>query len=150
MNESFTDRGRKALQYANQAARRHNQEKISPLMLCVGVVQAWLPENPQNELIYCALKTLGFTKGALLSNLRDRIGARNNDPGREQLPYDQPAQQIIQAAIRSAQSVNGYADNRHLLFALLRCEDSIVQSFFTEHNLTAERIQNALPKELVS
>lgn len=111
----FTDRARKVMQMANQAAQRLNHDYISSEHILLGISRegTWIAAVPS------------------IGAIADEV-IRLVQPGTEmvtmgKLPHSQNAKKVIEYAIESSQILNhNWVGVEHLLLGLLRLEDGIV------------------------
>lgn len=144
----YTDRARKALQYASQEAGRFMKAEVSRPMLCIGVLSAIRPNSNLSEPLEVALEGAGFHKSALLFELRQELGPRNGEEVTNHLPFDSAAEQVVLDSVATANSMGRSCVHlEDLFFTLLGCEDTILRPFWEQRNLTAELLKTFLPAD---
>jgi ATP-dependent Clp protease ATP-binding subunit ClpA len=112
MYERFTDRARKAMQMANQAAQKYNHEYVAPEHMLVGVLKAGgiAAFNVDNaaEILAAIEKHLASVAGPDMVTMG-------------KLPQTPRAKKVIEIAIKEATDLNhNYVGTEHMLLGLMQ------------------------------
>lgn len=133
MYERFTDRARKALQYANQEAVRRNHEFVGPEHILAGIAREG------NGLACAVLKARQVSLEVILGEVGRLVP---DGPGINQVtPVPRAltprARQIVELAMTIARELgHGYVGTEHLLLALAQEPETVAVAILTAAGIT--------------
>ena len=135
MFERYTDKARRVLVLAQEAARSLGAERIGPEHLLLGVLQ----NEDTNTATY--LEACGVNDEAVLMALQ----SNELSPTRGTLPFSDDAKAILDLTLREAvDSGSSYIGTEHVLLALLRSPDSLAGKILAAHNVELEAAREHL------
>ena len=133
MFEQFTDRARRVLAMANQAAGRLNHEFIAPEHLLLGLLRDGMGIGAN------VLMDLGVDLGQLIQKVEKehKIGAETVPIGK--LPQTPGLRKVIEYALEEAHNLHhNYVGTEHLLLGLLREEDGVAAQALSSSGIRLE------------
>lgn len=145
--ERFTDRTRKAMQLANQAAQRGNVEWIHPVHVLFGV----LHEGSGNACRFLRDIVGGEPGEKNYGGFFDAVKAAAPTAGGQvvmgRLPHTDGTKDVIAASIEAARSLgHNHVGTEHLLLGLLASPDPVVSKLFADAGVTADKVREAVAK----
>lgn len=139
MYERFTDRARKVMQLANQAAQQLNHEYVSTEHILLGLIREG------SGIAAYALKELGLDLPKIRAEVEKVV-----KPGPEmitmgRLPQTPRARKVIEAAIEEASALqHNYVGTEHMLLGLLHESEGPAFQVLTGLGLNADMVRGAV------
>ncbi|MGI9145643.1 MAG: Clp protease N-terminal domain-containing protein [Chloroflexota bacterium] len=135
--DKFTDRARRALQAALEAAQRFGRNEITAEHVLVGLLA------DRTSVAAHALAQLGIDLDALRSTAAARTGT--DDPPSSQVGLAASAKQAIELAVEEARALDHqYVGTEHLLLGLLRQGANSAAEVLLTGGITLQRTRNAI------
>ena len=139
MYEKFTDRARKIMQYANNAAVSMGHEYVGTEHILIGLIK----EGSGNgvEILQC----LRFDLAKVLIEARRLAPPTSHPFPTGKLPQTPRSKKVIEFAIDEARNLNdNYVGTEHLLLGLIREREGIAGRVLAESGLTIEDVREQL------
>lgn len=139
MYERFTDRARKVMQLANQAAQKLNHEYIGTEHILLGLLK-----NGAGVGI-TVLKNLGLNLAALEQEVLRVVAAGPDTVTEGKLPQTPRAKKVIEYSIEESRGLNhNYVGTEHLLLGLIRETEGIAAQVLAQLGVTLARAREAV------
>jgi ATP-dependent Clp protease ATP-binding subunit ClpC len=136
MYERFTDRARKVMQLANQAAQQFHHEYISTEHLLLGLVQEG------SGVAGNVLKNLDVDLLKVKRTVESQLSAGHDVVVLPKLSLTPAAQKVIEFASEEAHFLNhNYVGTEHLLLGLLRESEGVAATVLTGLGLTLDTVR---------
>jgi methylthioribulose-1-phosphate dehydratase len=138
----FTQRVRRDLQSAREAANALGNDYVGPEHMLLGLIR----EREGNAVH--ALTACHVDLAALQSTLEDAVRARGATRSAigPDLPYTRYAKRVLERALQAARDLDSqYVGTEHLLLGLLADDESEARRFLHAAGVTAERIRTHIP-----
>lgn len=135
MFEKFTDRARKTLALANQAAQTHRHEYIGTEHILIGLCKEG------GGIAVNALKKLGIKAEKLILDVSGLMKDGPDIVTMGKLPQTPRAKRCVELAIQAARDLNhSYVGTEHLLLGLLDEKDGLAAQVLASNGVTRENI----------
>src|SRR4030067_2327988 len=120
MNEMFTERARKAIEFARDEAARLKHDYIGTEHLLLGLVR--LGEGMAIEI----LRNIGIELGELKGSVEEIVQPSGGTMQMGQLPLTARAKKTLEVSGNEARALNSKdIDTQHILLALLKDEEGV-------------------------
>ena len=137
--ESWTDRARRAIAFAEDAARQSQCPQLEPGHVLLGLLST---DNGVGTAVLQALSVNLETARLQLERLVS-TGVCETHPG--VLPRGPGAQQVYALAKEQASLLqHNYIGTEHLLLGLLGVQDAVVKQIFKANNLTVDCVRDKI------
>jgi ATP-dependent Clp protease ATP-binding subunit ClpA len=142
MFERFTDRSRRAIDLAQEEARRLDHNYIGPEHILLGLIR-------EGEGVAArVLESLGISLEVVRQQVEEIIGRGQQAPQAD-IPYTPRAKKVLELALReSLQLGHHYIGTEHILLGLIREGDSVAAQVLSELsadlNLVRQRVIQVL------
>lgn len=141
MFDRFTDRARKAMWLARDAAMRHGHDYIAPEHMLLGVLET-------NGVGTDALKALNVPRRKLAAAVEKRLPAGVAMVTAGQLPFTPRAKTVLERSLEEAHAFeHNYICTEHLLLGLMRDEGN-AGTVLREAGLDADSVREEIGKLL--
>jgi len=139
MYERFTDRARRVMHFAQQAAQSFNHEYIETEHILIGLTQ-------ENGVAACVLRLLDIDLVKLRMEVEQILHRGPDMLSTGKLPMTPRAKRVMEYAIADAIALNhNYVGTEHLLLGLLREEEAIAAQVLKMHyGLTVEKVRQEI------
>lgn len=139
MYERFTDRSRKVMQLANQAALQLNHEYIGTEHILLGLIKEGA------GVACCVLKNLDLDPAKIQAKIESIVCAGQEPVTMGKLPQTPRAKKAIEYAIEEARSlVHNYVGTEHLLLGLLRVEEGVASQVLAELGIKTAEVRQEI------
>lgn len=143
--ERFTDRARKAMQLANQAAQRMNHEYIGTEHMLLGVLE----EN--GGIATSVLKNLEIDIAAARKRVDELVPAGPDMVTMGKLPQTPRAKKVIEYSMEEARNLgHNYVGTEHILLGLVREQDGVAGQVLRALGLTLDAAKAEVVRLLTS
>lgn len=140
MFEQFTDRARRVLAMANQAAQRLNHDFIAPEHLLLGLIRDGMGIGAN------VLMDLGVDLSQLLQQVEKQLKSGSEVVAMGKLPQTPRLRKVVEYAIEEAHNFkHKYVGTEHLLLGLLRENDGVAANALASSGI---RLETARQKTL--
>jgi hypothetical protein len=137
--ERFTDRARKAIELASQAAQRFNHEYIGTEHILLGVV------NVGSGAAAKVLENLDIDPNKIRFEMETLVQFGPDMVTMGKLPQTPRAKKVIEYAMEEARRFNhGYIGTEHLLLGLLRDEETVAALVLMNFGLKLDVVRNEI------
>jgi ATP-dependent Clp protease ATP-binding subunit ClpC len=134
--ERFTDRARRALEMAQQEARRLNHEYVGPQHILLGVLKVPIGVG------LSALKELGVDPDQVILTVESIALPGADIVSKHPLPETPRARKAIEFAVVEAQEMgHDYVGTEHLMLGLLRDQEGVAGQILMSFGLSLERFR---------
>jgi len=141
---NFTERVRRVLAAAREAATDRHHETVNTEHLLLGLIRV------NDGVAAAALRDLGVDRETLRMRVDDM--AKPQPPRRDErpdLPYSSRGKKVLELAMHEARFLDhSYVGTEHLLLGLLREEKGVAAQVLTEAGLTLERVREEVGRIL--
>lgn len=139
MYERFTDRARKVMQLANQAAQTYNHEYVKTEHILIGLIREG------SGVAANVLKNLNITPQSVKAAVEKVVQAGPGAATMGKLPHTPGVKKAMEYAIQEARTLDhNYVGTEHLLLGLLRQEDGVAHRVLTELGLNTEMVREEI------
>ena len=139
MNEMFTERARKAIEYARDEAARLKHDYIGTEHLLLGLLR--LGEGNAVEV----LTNIGIDLNELRQSVEDVVQPSGGTMAIGQLPLTARAKKLLEVSAQEARGLRSKdIDTEHLLLALLRDEEGVAAQVLSMYDLDYQEVQDEL------
>jgi ATP-dependent Clp protease ATP-binding subunit ClpC len=139
MNEMFTERARKAIEYARDEAARLKHDYIGTEHLLLGLLR--LGEGKAVEVLI----NIGIDLGELRQSVEDVVQPSGGTMAMGQLPLTARAKKLLEVSAQEARSMRSKdIDTEHLLLAMLRDEEGVAAQVLSMYDLDYQEVQEEL------
>jgi ATP-dependent Clp protease ATP-binding subunit ClpC len=139
MNEMFTERARKAIEYARDEAARLKHDYIGTEHLLLGLLR--LGEGKAVEV----LTNIGIDLGELRQSVEDVVQPAGGTMAMGQLPLTARAKKLLEVSSQEARSMRSKdIDTEHLLLAMLRDEEGVAAQVLSMYDLDYQEVHEEL------
>lgn len=139
MNEMFTERARKAIEYARDEAARLKHDYIGTEHLLLGLLR--LGEGGAVEV----LTNIGIDLNELRQSVEDVVQPSGGTMAMGQLPLTARAKKLLEVSAQEARSLRSKdIDTEHLLLAMLRDEEGVAAQVLSMYDLDYQEVQEEL------
>ncbi len=143
MNNMFTDRVKKALQFSREESARLGHDYIGTEHLLLGLVK-----EGQGVAI-AVLSNMGIQLDALKRSIEDAVQTTSGSMVLSDVPFTPMAKQVLEiAAIEAREMNNNYIGTEHLLLALTKNKNGIAAQilsvFGTDYKSVKEEVTSVL------
>jgi ATP-dependent Clp protease ATP-binding subunit ClpC len=139
MNEMFTERARKAIEYARDEAARLKHDYIGTEHLLLGLLR--LGEGKAVEV----LTNIGIDLSELRQSVEDVVQPSGGTMAMGQLPLTARAKKLLEVSAQEARSMRSKdIDTEHLLLAMLRDEEGVAAQVLSMYDLDYQEVQEEL------
>ncbi len=139
MNEMFTERARKAIEYARDEAARLKHDYIGTEHLLLGLLR--LGEGRAVEV----LTNIGIDLNELRQSVEDVVQPSGGTMAMGQLPLTARAKKLLEVSAQEARSLRSKdIDTEHLLLAMLRDEEGVAAQVLSMYDLDYQEVQEEL------
>src|ERR1700757_4127908 len=136
MHESFTDRARKVMQFANQEAQRFNHEYIGTEHILLGLVKEG------SGVAANVLKNLDIDLRKIRLEVEKIVQSGPDMVTMGKLPQTPRAKKVIEYSIEEARNLNhNYVGTEHLLLGLLREQEGVAAQVLMNLGLKLEDVR---------
>ena len=136
MYERFSDHARKVMQLANQETQRFNHDHINTEHILLALIKEG------SGVAAAALKHLGIDLRKVRADVEELIQHGEISKPYGKLPPMQQAKNVVQYAIREAESLNhDYVGTEHILMGLMRETAGVAAEVLTDNGLTVETVR---------
>jgi len=135
MFERFTDRARRAVDLADEEARRLNHSYIGTEHILLGLIR-------EGEGVAArALESLGISLDDVRRQVEQIIGQGQQEP-HEQIPYTPRAKKVLELSLREAKQLgHHYIGTEHILLGLIREGHGVAAQVLTELGADLNRVR---------
>ena len=135
MFERFTDRARRAVDLAEEEARRLNHSYIGTEHILLGLIR-------EGEGVAArALESLGISLDDVRRQVEQIIGQGQQEP-HEQIPYTPRAKKVLELSLREAKQLgHHYIGTEHILLGLIREGHGVAAQVLTELGADLNRVR---------
>ena len=143
MNNMFTDRVKKVLQYAREESSRLGHDYIGTEHLLLGLVKEG------QGVAVAVLSNLGIQLDALKRSIEDAVQTSSGAMILSEVPFTPMAKQVLEIAAQEAREMgNSYIGTEHLLLALTKNKNGIAAQilsvFGTDYKSVKEEVTSIL------
>jgi ATP-dependent Clp protease ATP-binding subunit ClpC len=139
MNEMFTERARKAIEYARDEAARLKHDYIGTEHLLLGLLR--LAEGNAVEV----LTNIGIDLNELRQSVEDVVQPSGGTMAIGQLPLTARAKKLLEVSAQEARALRSKdIDTEHLLLAILRDEEGVAAQVLSMYDLDYQEVQDEL------
>ena len=139
MNEMFTERARKAIEYARDEAARLKHDYIGTEHLLLGLLR--LGEGQAVEI----LVNIGIDLNELRQSVEDVVQPSGGTLSMGQLPLTARAKKLLEVSAQEARAVRSKdIDTEHLLLAILRDEEGVAAQVLSMYDLDYKEVYEEL------
>jgi len=139
MNEMFTERARKAIEYARDEAARLKHDYIGTEHLLLGLVR--LGEGNAVEI----LVNIGIDLNELRQSVEDVVQPSGGTLTIGQLPLTARAKKLLEVSAQEARALRSKdIDTQHLLLAMLRDEEGVAAQVLSMYDLDYKEVYEEL------
>ncbi|MGB3091840.1 MAG: ATP-dependent Clp protease ATP-binding subunit, partial [Candidatus Zixiibacteriota bacterium] len=139
MNEMFTERARKAIEYARDEAARLKHDYIGTEHLLLGLLR--LGEGNAVEV----LTNIGVDLNELGQSVEDVVQPSGGTMAIGQLPLTARAKKLLEVSAQEARGLRSKdIDTEHLLLAMLRDEEGVAAQVLSMYDLDYQEVQDEL------
>jgi ATP-dependent Clp protease ATP-binding subunit ClpC len=139
MNEMFTERARKAIEYARDEAARLKHDYIGTEHLLLGLLR--LAEGKAVEV----LTNIGIDLNELRQQVEDVVQPSGGTMAMGQLPLTARAKKLLEVSAQEARSLRSKdIDTEHLLLAMLRDEEGVAAQVLSMYDVDYQEVQEEL------
>jgi ATP-dependent Clp protease ATP-binding subunit ClpC len=139
MNEMFTERARKAIEYARDEAARLKHDYIGTEHLLLGLLR--LGEGRAVEV----LTNIGIDLNELRQSVEDVVQPSGGTMAIGQLPLTARAKKLLEVSAQEARGLRSKdIDTEHLLLAMLRDEEGVAAQVLSMYDLDYQEVQDEL------
>jgi len=139
MNEMFTERARKAIEYARDEAARLKHDYIGTEHLLLGLLR--LGEGRAVEV----LTNIGIDLSELGQSVEDVVQPSGGTMAIGQLPLTARAKKLLEVSAQEARALRSKdIDTEHLLLAMLRDEEGVAAQVLSMYDLDYQEVQDEL------
>ncbi|MFC1489942.1 ATP-dependent Clp protease ATP-binding subunit [Candidatus Latescibacterota bacterium] len=149
MNNMFTDRVKKVLQYAREESSRLGHDYIGTEHLLLGLVKEG------QGVAVAVLSNLGIQLDALKKSIEDAVQSSSGAMMLSEVPFTPMAKQVLELATQEAREMsNNYIGTEHLLLALAKNKNGIAAQilsvFGTDYKSVKQEVTSILSGHLNS
>ncbi len=143
MNNMFTDRVKKVLQYAREESSRLGHDYIGTEHLLLGLVKEG------QGVAVAVLSNLGIQLDALKKSIEDAVQSSSSAMMLSEVPFTPMAKQVLELATQEAREMsNNYIGTEHLLLALAKNKNGIAAQilsvFGTDYKAVKQEVASIL------
>ncbi|MFC1538553.1 ATP-dependent Clp protease ATP-binding subunit [Candidatus Latescibacterota bacterium] len=143
MNNMFTDRVKKVLQYAREESSRLGHDYIGTEHLLLGLVKEG------QGVAVAVLSNLGIQLDALKKSIEDAVQSSSGAMMLTEVPFTPMAKQVLELATQEAREMsNNYIGTEHLLLALAKNKNGIAAQilsvFGTDYKAIKQEVTSIL------
>ncbi len=139
MNEMFTERARKAIEYARDEAARLKHDYIGTEHLLLGLVR--LGEGLAVEI----LQNIGVELGDLKKSIEDIVQPSGGTMQMGQLPLTARAKKTLEVSGNEARALRSKdIDTEHILLALLKDEEGVASQVLSMYDIDYKEVYEEL------
>lgn len=139
MNEMFTERARKAIEYARDEAARLKHDYIGTEHLLLGLLR--LGEGTAVEV----LVNIGIDLNELRQSVEDVVQPSGGTLSMGQLPLTARAKKLLEVSAQEARALRSKdIDTEHLLLAMLRDEEGVAAQVLSMYDLDYKEVYEEL------
>jgi len=143
MNNMFTDRVKKVLQYAREESARLGHDYIGTEHLLLGLVKEG------QGVAVAVLANMGIHLDALKKSIEDAVQTSSGGMMLSEVPFTPMAKQVLEIAAQEAREMNNnYIGTEHLLMALTKNKNGIAAQilnvFGTDYKSVKEEVQSII------
>jgi ATP-dependent Clp protease ATP-binding subunit ClpC len=139
MNEMFTERARKAIEYARDEAARLKHDYIGTEHLLLGLLR--LGEGRAVEVLI----NIGIDLNELRQSVEDVVQPSGGTMAIGQLPLTARAKKLLEVSAQEARALRSKdIDTEHLLLAMLRDEEGVAAQVLSMYDLDYQEVQDEL------
>jgi ATP-dependent Clp protease ATP-binding subunit ClpC len=139
MTEMFTERARKAIEYARDEAARLKHDYIGTEHLLLGLLR--LAEGKAVEV----LTNIGIDLNELRQQVEDVVQPSGGTMAMGQLPLTARAKKLLEVSAQEARSLRSKdIDTEHLLLAMLRDEEGVAAQVLSMYDVDYQEVQEEL------
>ena len=143
MNNMFTDRVKKVLQFAREESSRLGHDYIGTEHLLLGLVKEG------QGVAVAVLANMGIQLDALKKSIEDAVQASSGAMVLSEVPFTPMAKQVLEIAAQEAREMNNnYIGTEHLLLALTKNKNGIAAQilsvFGTDYKSVKEEVMSIL------
>ncbi|UCB53239.1 MAG: ATP-dependent Clp protease ATP-binding subunit [Candidatus Zixiibacteriota bacterium] len=139
MNEMFTERARKAIEYARDEAARLKHDYIGTEHLLLGLLR--LGEGRAVEV----LNNIGIDLNELRQSVEDVVQPSGGTMAIGQLPLTARAKKLLEVSAQEDRALRSKdIDTEHLLLAVLRDEEGVAAQVLSMYDLDYQEVQDEL------
>jgi ATP-dependent Clp protease ATP-binding subunit ClpC len=139
MNEMFTERARKAIEYARDEAARLKHDYIGTEHLLLGLLR--LGEGKAVEVLI----NIGIDLNELGQSVEDVVQPSGGTMAIGQLPLTARAKKLLEVSAQEARALRSKdIDTEHLLLAMLRDEEGVAAQVLSMYDLDYQEVQEEL------
>jgi len=143
MNNMFTDRVKKVLQFAREESSRLGHDYIGTEHLLLGLVKEG------QGVAVAVLSNMGIQLDALKKSIEDAVQTSSNAMMLSDVPFTPMAKQVLEIAAQEAREMNNnYIGTEHLLLALTKNKNGIAAQilsvFGTDYKAVKEEVMSIL------
>ncbi len=139
MNEMFTERARKAIEYARDEAARLKHDYIGTEHLLLGLLR--LGEGSAVEI----LVNIGIDLNELRQSMEDVVQPSGGTLAMGQLPLTARAKKLLEVSAQEARALRSKdIDTEHLLLAILRDEEGVAAQVLSMYDLDYKEVYEEL------
>ncbi|MFC1650781.1 ATP-dependent Clp protease ATP-binding subunit [Candidatus Latescibacterota bacterium] len=149
MNNMFTDRVKKVLQYAREESSRLGHDYIGTEHLLLGLVKEG------QGVAVAVLSNLGIQLDALKKSIEDAVQSSSGAMMLSEVPFTPMAKQVLELATQEAREMsNNYIGTEHLLLALAKNKNGIAAQilsvFGTDYKAVKQEVTSILSSHMNS
>jgi ATP-dependent Clp protease ATP-binding subunit ClpC len=138
MYERFTDRSRKVMQLANNAALKLNHEYVGTEHMLLGLIEEGA------GVACCVLRNLDLDPAKIQKKIESIVCA-GPEPVVGKLPHTPRVKKAIEYAIEEARNlVHNYVGTEHLLLGLLRVEEGVASQVMAELGIKIAEVRQEI------
>jgi len=139
MNEMFTERARKAIEYARDEAARLKHDYIGTEHLLLGILR--LGEGKAVEI----LVNIGIDLNELRQSVEDVVQPSGGTLAIGQLPLTARAKKLLEVSAQEARAIRSKdVDTEHLLLAMLRDEEGVAAQVLSMYDVDYKEVYEEL------
>ena len=143
MNNMFTDRVKKVLQFAREESSRLGHDYIGTEHLLLGLVKEG------QGVAVAVLSNMGIPLDALKKSIEDAVQTSSSSMLLSDVPFTPMAKQVLEIAAQEAREMNNnYIGTEHLLLALTKNKNGIAAQilsvFGTDYKAVKEEVMSIL------
>jgi ATP-dependent Clp protease ATP-binding subunit ClpC len=139
MFERFTDRARKAMQLANQEAKRFNHEYVGTEHVLLGLVKEG------GGVAARVVKSFDIDLRDIRLEVEKLIRSGPDPPTKGKLPQTPRAKKVIEYAMEEARGLShNYVGTEHILLGLLREEEGVAAQVLANLGLKLESVRKEI------
>jgi ATP-dependent Clp protease ATP-binding subunit ClpC len=139
MNEMFTERARKAIEYARDEAARLKHDYIGTEHLLLGLLR--LGEGKAVEI----LVNIGIDLNELRQSVEDVVQPSGGTLAMGQLPLTARAKKLLEVSAQEARALRSKdIDTEHLLLSMLRDEEGVAAQVLSMYDLDYKEVYEEL------